>query len=77
MAKTYTYRQPLRKLRDHDPQFEEHVRRGKGSERMIYHPNVNGRPESYPLTCHSEGDDIRPGHLGAIRRRFRLPRNFF
>ena len=77
MPKTYSYRQLLKKLREHDSRFEEHVRRGKGSERMIYRPDVDGRPESYPLTCHSEGADVRPGHLGAIRRRFRLPRDLF
>ena len=44
---------------------------------MLYHPDVNGRPESYPLKCHGEGDDVRKGHLAAIRRRFRLPPDFF
>ena len=43
---------------------------------MIFHPHVNGRPESYPIKCHNEGDDIRIGHLSAIRRRFKLPPDF-
>ena len=46
MAKTYSYRELIKKLRKHDPRFEEHVNRGKGSERMLYHPDVDGRPES-------------------------------
>ena len=53
------------------------MNRAKGSERMLYHPDVKGRPESYPLKCHGEGDDVRKGHLAAIRRRFRLPHDFF
>lgn len=77
MAKTYTFRQLIKKLRKHDPAFEVYVNRGKGSERMLYHPDINGRPESCPLKCHGEGDDIRMGHLSAIRRRFRLPPDFF
>ena len=36
-----------------------HVKRAKGSERMLYHPDIGGRPESYPLKCHGEGDDVR------------------
>ena len=77
MAKTYSYRELVRKLRKHDPRFKVYENRAKGSERMIYHPDVNGRPESYPLKCHGEGDEVRKGHLAAIRRRFRLAGDFF
>ena len=77
MAKTYTYRELVKKLRKHDSQFEVYANRGKGSERMLYHPDINGRAEPYPLKVHGEGDDIRQGHLAAIRRRFGLPAGFF
>ena len=77
MAKTYSYRELVRKLHEHDPRFEVYMNRAKGSERMLYHPDVNGRAESYPLKCHGEGGDVRKGHLAAIRKRFRLPRDFF
>ena len=77
MAETYSYRELIRKLRKHDSRFEEYVNRGNGSERILYHPDIDGRSESYPLKCHGEGDDVRKGHLAAIRRRFRLPLDFF
>lgn len=77
MAETYSFRDLVRKLRKHDSGFKVYVNRGKGSERMLYHPDIDGRSESYPLKCHREGDDVRKGHLAAIRRRFRLPPGFF
>ena len=72
MSKSYKFRELVKVLRKHDDRFEVHQNRGKGSERMLYHPDVNGRPESYPLRCHGEGDTIRKGHIAAIRRRFAL-----
>ena len=74
MANPCTYRELVKKLRKHDRRFEIYENRGKGSERMIFHPDVNGRPESYPIKCHNEGDEIRKGHLSAIIRRFKLPK---
>lgn len=73
-CKAYSYRELVKALRKHDKRFEIHVNRGKGSERMIFHPDVNGRPESYPIKCHNEGDAIRKGHIAAITRRFKLPK---
>ena len=49
---------------------------GKGSERMIKHPNVNGRAECFPITFH-KGQDIGKGMLKAIIRRFALPNDIF
>jgi hypothetical protein len=73
--KTYTFRELVKALKDYDKRFEVYVARGKGSERMLYHPDVDGRPESYPLKCHGEGGEIRKGHIPAIIRRFKLPKN--
>ena len=56
--------------------FSFHIRRGKGSERMIYHRDVNGRPQSFPLTFH-KGKDVGEGMLSAIIRRFDLPKDIF
>jgi len=53
-----------------------HKNRGKGSERLIFHPDVNGRSESYPMTYH-KGRDIGKGMLKAIIRRFNLPPQIF
>lgn len=76
-GKTYKYREVLKKLKAHDKRFQEHKRRGKGSHRMLYHPDVQGAPASYPMVCHSEGDDVKPAYLAAIVRRFSLPPDFF
>jgi len=43
---------------------------------MIFHPNINGRSESFPMTFH-KGRDVRPGMLKAIIRRFNLPNQIF
>jgi hypothetical protein len=71
------YRDVVRILREHDPRFEFLVNRAKGSERMIYHPDVNGRPASHPIKCHGEGTELRRGVLSSLIRRFALPRDIF
>ena len=68
----YTFRTLEKKLRKIDPRFQIFKKRGKGSERMIYHPDINGRPESYPVKCHGENTEIRKGALADIKRRFNL-----
>ena len=73
MAKTYNYRELRKKLQSYDNRFEFWSNRGKGSERMIFHPDINGRPESYPIKYHGENTEIRKGHISAIKRRFKLP----
>jgi hypothetical protein len=75
MAKPYKFNELVKKLREHDSRFEIWANRGKGSERMIYHPDINGRPQSYPVKCHKESQELRKGVISAIIRRFSLPRN--
>ena len=77
MANPKTFADVVRILRRHDPRFEVWVNRGKGSERMIYHPDVNGRPASHPVKYHGEGTELRPGVLSSLIRRLALPRNIF
>jgi hypothetical protein len=43
---------------------------------MIYHPDVNGCPRSFPLPYH-RGRDIGPGLLKGLIRRFELPLDIF
>jgi hypothetical protein len=69
----YKFRELVRKLRAYDPLFEVHVREGKGSHRMLYHPNVDGRAEAYPLKCHGENTEIAVCYIRNIIRRFKLP----
>jgi len=72
-----TYRDMRKALRKHDKRFEFMANRAKGSERMIYHPDIDGRPESFPVKCHGEGTELRKGVLAGIIRRFRLPKDIF
>ena len=46
MPKTYTFRTLEKSLRKHDKRFEFYKKRGRGSEQIIYHPDINGRPEA-------------------------------
>jgi hypothetical protein len=73
MPRLYKYRELVKALRSHDPRFEFFENRGKGSERMIFHPDIDGRPESFPVKCHGEGTELRKGVISGIIRRFKLP----
>jgi hypothetical protein len=77
MGRPRKYREVVRILRKHDPRFEFWEDRGKGSERIIYHPDINGRPASIPVKCHGEGTELRRGVISAIVRRFNLPDGLF
>ncbi len=63
-------------LHEYDARFVLWTKRGKGSERIIHHPDINGRPAIYPMTFH-RGHDVGKGMLKAIIRRFSLPANIF
>jgi predicted RNA binding protein YcfA (HicA-like mRNA interferase family) len=43
---------------------------------MIYHPNVEGQPRSFPIPYH-KGHDVKPGLLKSLIKRFNLPKDFF
>jgi hypothetical protein len=74
MANPHKFRELVKILRKYDPRFEFWENRAKGSERMIYHPDVNGRPESFPVKCHGENTELSVGVISAIIRRFDLPK---
>lgn len=71
------YREVVAALKRHDRQFEVHTRRGRGSHRMIVHPDVDGRMRHYPLPYHGQKTRIAPGMLRDITRVFELPADFF
>lgn len=77
MPKPLKYRELVKILRRHDDRFEFYPDRGKGSHRMIYHPDVNGRPESHPVKHHGDNTELRRGVISSIVRRFRLPEDLF
>lgn len=74
MPKPYSFRKLRKALRKYDARFEFPLDRGKGSERIIYHPDIEGRPESLPVKCHGEGTELRKGVISAVIRRFKLPK---
>jgi len=75
MPKHHKFRELVRALKSYDSRFEFWEKRGKGSERMIYHPDINGRPESFPVRCHGENTELRKGVISGIIRRFNLPKD--
>jgi predicted RNA binding protein YcfA (HicA-like mRNA interferase family) len=75
MPKPRKFRELVRTLSDFDPRFEFFENRGKGSERIIYHPDINGRSESFPVKCHGENTELRKGVISGIIRRFNLPKD--
>ena len=66
----------FRILRGHDPRFRFYVNRGKGSHRMVEHPDINGQRASFPVPYH-KGRDLQRGILRALIRRFNLPDDIF
>jgi predicted RNA binding protein YcfA (HicA-like mRNA interferase family) len=50
----------------------EDPKRGKGSERWLVHPNVNGKKKGTSITCHGEGKDVKVGMMKAVLRRFEI-----
>lgn len=69
--KPLKYRELRKKLHDLRG-VQEKIKRGKGSERMFYHPNINGKPVFYPVKCHGEGDEISKPVVRAARQRFSI-----
>jgi predicted RNA binding protein YcfA (HicA-like mRNA interferase family) len=66
----------FRILRAHDARFQFYDNRGKGSHRMIEHPDIQGQRRACPIPYH-KGRDVKPGILRQIIRRFDLPHDIF
>lgn len=43
------YRELVAKFKEHDARFEIHVRRDRGSRRMVVHPDIDGVKGQYPI----------------------------
>jgi hypothetical protein len=76
-VKAIKFRDLIRRLVAYDPAFQLFKPRGGGSHYQIYHPDIQGRAESYPIPFRSMNAEVKKGHLAAIRRRFRLPAEIF
>jgi hypothetical protein len=71
---------PYRELRRRLEVFGvwENKGRGKGSERLFLQLDpATGKPRSYPIKCHHEGDEVRLGTLKACLRRFGISNDDF
>lgn len=77
MPKPVRYKKLIRALRRQDSRFQVLPRRGKGSHRMIVHPDVNGKAESYPLKVHGKNPEIDGCYVRDLKKRFNLPENIF
>lgn len=74
MASPCTFKKLIKKLKKYDSRFLVWENRGKGSERMISHPDINGEKQSIPVKCHGEGTELRRGVISDIIKRFDLPK---
>ncbi|MCL4236526.1 MAG: hypothetical protein KJ042_18640 [Deltaproteobacteria bacterium] len=77
MPRVLKFRDLIRILKKHDPRFEVWSGRGKGSHRMLYHPDIGGRPESFPVVIHGANNDQKPNFVKDVIERFRLPKDLF
>lgn len=73
--KPLRFREIVKRLRKYDKRFEVLTEKGKGSHRMISHPDILGKSVSYPVICHGEGDEIYVRIIADIIRRFDLPKD--
>ena len=76
MAKAITYRELVKRLKKRDKRYCIYANKGKGSHRMIYHPDLDGKEVSCPVPCHAS-KNLSKGVLGSIKRAFGLPSDFF
>jgi hypothetical protein len=71
------YRVLVSRLRKEYGVLEYEANRGKGSERVLYHPNINGKKESISVKCHGDGTELHRGSVKAILRRFNIDSDKF
>lgn len=72
--KPYKFRVLKKRLLAYDERFEFYQNRGKGSHRIVYHPDILGRPVSFPIICRGDGTEIPKQYIGDLIRAFRLPK---
>ena len=77
MPRRLKYRKLEATLKRIDDRFEIYEDCGKGSHRVIYHPDIQGRAESFPLPFHGANTEINPGYISDIIQRFQLNKAVF
>ena len=74
MPNPHKYRQLVKILGKYDSRFEFFHAAGKGSHRVIFHPDIDGKPRSYPVKYHGRNTDLSKGVIADLIRRFQLPK---
>jgi len=74
MPKVHKYHELISKLKRYDSRFIIYVEKGKGSHRMIYHPDIDGEEVSYPIKYRGPGTEYGKGTIARIVDRFKLPK---
>jgi predicted RNA binding protein YcfA (HicA-like mRNA interferase family) len=69
------YRELYKKLRKFG--VIEKSGRGKGSERILYHPDINGRPKFTVVKCHGEGVELSKQVVRIVRDTFNISKKQF
>ena len=59
--KTRPFRDVIKILKNYDLRFEVSNQRGKGSHRMIIHPDIFGKERHWPIPFHGRNKEILPG----------------
>ena len=65
------------RLQEHDNLFEINARRGKGSHRMVFHPDVDGCSGIARFPIMAPKTTIAPVMQKDLIRIFRLPEDIF
>ena len=76
-AIVFSWRTLFKTLHDHDSRFRDDKIRGKGSHRMLVHPDIDGKEVRFPVPVHSMGKDLPAYIPRKIMAKFRLPRTLF
>lgn len=75
MSKPYKFKDLFRILKKYDRRFRMKVKKGKGSHRELYHPDIDGEERGWPLVFHTSNPEFDKNAIAAIKRRFKLPKN--
>lgn len=74
MPSVYKYHELVSRLKRCGKRFVIYIEKGKGSHRMIYHPDIDGEETSYPIKCRGPGTEYDKKTIGRIIDRFKLPK---
>jgi len=74
MPKVHKYHELVSRLKRYDKEFTIYTQKGKGSHRMIHHPDIDGEEASYAIKYRGPGTEYSKGTISRIIDRFKLPK---